>query len=144
MKIKTKTICNNDKPFLRRLSIYFGKKSLKFHWITDDDVKPHTHPWDFTSIIIFGGYNERTLIGVRPPPQDYMKELVYPFSVYFRTTVYGWLSKNKKEANQEHLVELRRLFGIKIPALTVGWYGEKKQLCSLCQEAGYCLQYKNK
>lgn len=121
---KTKKICNNDKPFLRRLSIYFGKKSLKFHWITDDDVKAHTHPWDFTSLILFGGYKE------------------------FNTTViplykeFGWLDLNEKKADEYHRVELRRFFGIKVPTLTVGWYGEKKQLCSLCKEAGYCLSNK--
>lgn len=126
MKFKTKTICNNDKPFLRRLTIYLKKDSLKFHWITDDDVTPHTHPWDFKSLILFGGYNEA-----------FTDNKTYP-----EVKTFGMLSINRKTADELHLVTLRRVLGFKIPALTVGIYGEKKQLCSPCKEAGYCLQSK--
>jgi hypothetical protein len=55
---------------------------------------------------------------------------------------YIWLSINEKKAGIAHSVELKRLFGIKIPAITIGRYSEKKQLCSLCKDLGYCKQSK--
>ncbi len=125
---KFKNIKNNGKTFLLRFSKNCKVGSIKLHIILDDDVKPHTHPWDFKSIILFGGYNETTY------------NPIYDF--YKITTTYGWLSINEKQMNVEHLVRLRRLFGIKIPCITIGRYGEKKQLCSLCQELGYCKSQK--
>lgn len=115
MKFKTiktkKTI-----PFIKRLSFY--KKdgsSYKFHLILNDDLdEPHDHPWDFSSIILFGGYVEENI-------------------------TYGWLDVNMKFHFQKHKIRLRRFLGFKVPTITFGIYSEKKQLCSFCKEAGYCL-----
>jgi hypothetical protein len=58
--MKFKAIKEQGKVFLLR----FSKKcnsgsSIKLHIILDDDKgKPHTHPWDFKSRILFGGYRE--------------------------------------------------------------------------------------
>lgn len=120
-----KNIKNNGKTFLYRLSCKYKKGSIKVHLIMDDDISTHTHPWNFTSIILFGGYKETSYL----PPID---------AWCFEKKVYGWLSINKKQMNTEHIVKLRRIFGIKIPTLTIGIYGEKKQLCSLCKKLGYC------
>lgn len=125
-----KNIKNNGKTFLFRVSCKLKKGSVKLHLIVDDDVKTHTHPWDFKSLVLFGGYNETAYYD---PSDEWC----------FVKKTYGFLSVNKKEMNIEHIVKLRRLFGVKIPALTIGIYGEKKQLCSLCKELGYCKS-KNK
>lgn len=127
-----KNIKNNEKTFLFRLSQNLKKGSFKLHLIIDDDIKPHNHPWDFTSLILFGGYKETSYL------YDKEKDTKYEFS----RQEFGWLSKNIKKSNTYHLITLRRLFGIKIPCLTIGYYSEKKQLCSLCQELGYCKSNK--
>ena len=117
MKLKFKLIKTLGKiPFLRRLSFYFKDgSSFKIHLITHDDLdEPHSHPWDFSSLIIFGGY-------------------------YEGKTLYGVGDVNIKFHHQYHQIRLRRFLGFIVPTLTVGFYSEKKQLCSFCQEAGYCL-----
>lgn len=128
--MRFKNIKNNGITFLYRLSCNLKKGSIKIHLIVDDDVSYHSHPWDFNSIILFGGYREMSYTSV-----NYMD---------LENKEYGWLSINKKQMNAYHKITLRRLFGKKIPALTVGIYGEKKQLCSLCQELGYCKSQKQK
>ena len=116
-KFKFKTILQEGMPFLRRFSLYHKKGSIKFHLMTNDDkCKPHTHPWDYMSFLKFP-YKE-WLGGV----QLYH----HPFSLLRRTM------------NQSHRITLYQMFGIKIPAFTIGNYGNKKQLCSLCQALGYC------
>src|SRR5688572_20554125 len=64
MWFKYKSIISNQgNIFLRRLSLYLPKGSLKLHLITGDDSDVyHTHPWDFTSFILFGGYKEYNLL----------------------------------------------------------------------------------
>lgn len=117
MRLKFKTIRTLGKlPFLRRLSIYLNNgNSIKIHLITEDDLdEPHDHPWDFSSFIVFGGYWEGT-------------------------TLYRTGDVNVKFHHQKHKIKLRRLLGYKVPTLTIGIYSEKKQLCSFCREAGYCL-----
>ena len=131
--IKFKNIKRPDKTtFLIRWS----KKcksggSWKLHLILNDDVTSHTHPWDFTSFILFGGYVERSL-NIYESNSDWIQCDGYSYKEY------GWLSINRKKMNVEHQITLRRLFGFKIPAVTIGYYGPKKQLCSLCKEQGYC------
>lgn len=88
----------------------------------DDKTEPHTHPWGFTSLILFGGYIETT----------------YPKNELSKDTLYGMFSINRKTCNEYHRVRLRRFFGIKIPCITIGKYSAKKQLCSLCTKLGYC------
>lgn len=114
----------DESIFLIRLSKKLRLSSLKLHLILNDDIKPHTHPWDFKSLILFGGYNE-TITGDSPI-----------------TKTFGFLSLNIKRMNTEHLLKLRRFLGIKIPTITIGIYGEKKQLCSLCKDLGYCKSRK--
>jgi hypothetical protein len=112
---KFKVIRSGGKLFLCRLSLYKDDgSSFKFHLILNDDGdEPHSHPWDFTSIILFGGYYEENV-------------------------KYGFLDLNVKLYHQKHKIRLRRLFGFKVPTLTMGWYSEKKELCSLCKDLGYC------
>lgn len=136
-----KNIKNNGKTFLLRFSKNCKVGSIKIHIILDDDVKPHTHPWDFKSVILFGGYNETTYDELDENIIDFVKK-TWQHDASQITRTYGWLSVNKKQMNVKHLVKLRRLFGFKIPTITVGRYGEKKQLCSLCQELGYCKSKK--
>lgn len=127
IKVKTKSIFSGGKVFLRRLSIYLKKGSIKIHLITNDDAdEHHSHPWDFKSLILFGGYWESVIkdTGDNWITTTYSK---YPF-----------LSVNRKLHNEKHKTKLLRLWGIKIPALTVGIYSEKIELCSFCKELGYC------
>lgn len=125
--IKTKTIRPDGKtPFLRRLSVNYKGKSLKIHWITaSDNDEPHTHPWNFKSFLIIP-YKEELhykdgngLIG----------SINHPIFKVVNRTMY-----------QLHKTKLYKVFGFEIPALTIGLYGEKKQLCSFCQSIGYCKQ----
>ena len=115
MRIKSKTIKSGGKSFLKRLSFY--KKdgsSIKLHLILDDDKdEPHDHPWDFSSIILFGGYYEGDV-------------------------KYGVGDLNIKLHNTKHKIRLRRFLGFKVPTITLGIYSAKKQLCSFCKDLGYC------
>lgn len=119
--MKFKNIKNNGRTFLLRLGMKCGNGSLKVHIILDDDVRPHSHPWDFTSLILFGGYREAIKVGD---------------NVLFQN--FGWLSLNRKRRDVMHQISLRRVMGRKVPVITIGYYGEKKELCSLCKELGYC------
>lgn len=113
-----KEIGDQGLPFLKRLSIYFPKGSIKFHLMLNDDrSEPHTHPWDFYSFHLLGSYKENL---------DGTMLHHHMFSLIKRTM------------NQKHRISLYRIFGFKIPCLTVGFYTPKKQLCSFCQSLGYC------
>jgi hypothetical protein len=167
MKFKYKPIKNDDKTtFLHRLSFYLKKGSIKLHIITGDDSPVfHTHPWDFTSFILFGGYKEYIKFpwdtnvhwtNSLSPPQAYraaervMKQMdKRPFMSDIEDTtglIFGWkhriFSINKKHHEQLHRVELFKVLGIKIPAITIGFYSEKLELCSFCKQLGYCKQNK--
>lgn len=123
-RIKFKTICSNSNSFIKRLSLYFKNGSIKLHLILSDDKDaPHSHPWNFTSIILFGGYVEQVVM------DDNIQENKFRF-----------LSINKKQYFQKHKLSLRRICGIKIPCITLGWYSHKIQLCSFCTEIGYCKE----
>ncbi len=136
--MKCKLTRQNAEPFLFRASWKWKAGSIKLHIILKDDTgELHTHPWDFTSLILFGGYVETTF-EERQEIIDLQKEFYLGFDPYYNDKTYGWLSINRKIANKYHRVSLRRLWGIKIPAITIGIYGEKKQLCSLCKDLGYC------
>lgn len=117
--LKFKTIHSKGKAFIKRLSFYRKDgSSIKLHLILNDDLdEPHDHPWDFSSLILFGGY--------------------YEDDILFKTG-----NINMKYHFQKHKTRLRRFLGIKIPTLTIGIYSEKKQLCSFCKDVGYCLSSK--
>lgn len=86
--------------------------------MNDDRDGFHSHPWDFKSLILFGGYVETLEDGT--------------------VHTHRFLSVNTKQRETKHQLRLRKLFGLRIPAITIGWYGPKVGLCSLCQELGYC------
>lgn len=102
--------------------------SIKIHLFLNDDNGAHSHPWNFVSLVLFGGY----------------KELSGDDKLLNTEKVYGWLSVNRKEADVYHFVQLRRFLGVRIPTLTIGKYEKKKQLCSLCKDLGYCKSQANK
>lgn len=132
-KIKYKTIKpNGNSSFIKRLTFYLKNGSIKIHLIlSDDEDAPHTHPWNFTSFLIIP-YKERI----------YEKFDGIEKRMAVRLNLYYPLSINKKECNIYHKTQLYRIFGIKIPALTIGWYSNKIQLCSFCQDLGYCKEQK--
>lgn len=119
---KTKTIKSNGNSFIHRLSIYFKKGSLKVHLILSDDKgEPHDHPWNFKSLLILP-----------------YKEKIYDSLGNNREFKYRPFNIVRRDCKTKHLVQLYRIWGIKIPAFTIGWYGKKTQLCSLCRDLGYC------
>lgn len=131
MNVKTKTINTQGKiPFLRRLSVYLKSgKSIKLHLIIHDDLdEPHDHPWDFKSLLLIP-YKEIL----------YKKDTQYPqFFKHFPFTIV------KRNMSDKHITYLYRIFGMKIPAVTIGLYSKKKQLCSFCREKGYCISQQQK
>lgn len=115
--VRFKQVMDMGLPFLNRISVYTKNGSIKVHlMVGDDKSQPHTHPWDFKSFLILP-YKEN-LDGI-----DYNHA---PFTLLKRTM------------NQRHRITLYRCFGVNIPALTIGLYTKKKQLCSFCQHLGYC------
>lgn len=116
---KYKTIISKGKLFIVRLSFYLkDKSSYKLHLILDDDYdEPHSHPWNFKSIILFGGYYE-----------DDKK--------------YSMFKTNTKLYHEKHKIKLFRFLGFKIPTITLGKYSPKIELCSFCKEIGYCKSNK--
>ncbi len=123
--MKFKIIRRNGKIFLFRLSFPTKKGSIKVHLILSDDTDhPHKHPWSFKSLLLLGSYKE--IVNGK-----LYKHL--PFTLV-----------NRKETDY-HQVILYRLFGFRLPCLTVGKYTkkiqpwcERKTLCDNCQKLGYC------
>lgn len=117
--ITTKLVLSGGEPFIFRISLNFKKGSIKLHLIVNDDQDGlHTHPWDFTSFILFGGYFEETSNSCQN---------------------YNMFSINRKKYNEQHCIKLKRFLSFKIPTLTIGRYSKKFALCSHCQPYGYCL-----
>lgn len=123
---KFKIITQNGRVFLIRLSFAVPNGSIKFHLIlNDDEGEPHIHPWEFTSFMLLGAYREL---------------------VNGKVHNHRPLSLVRNNRHKEHKVMLYRLFGLKLPCLTVGKYTDKiqpwcrtKALCDRCRSFGYCL-----
>lgn len=132
--IKFKIIKNHlGEWFLIRLSFNLKKGSIKLHFILRDDIdKPHSHPWDFKSFLLIP-----------------YKEVLYTEWVgrkeYFRYDLkkHKMFKLVERKSNTLHKTLLYTIFGINIPAITIGRYYEKKQLCSFCKELGYCKENKH-
>jgi len=123
---KFKIITQDGRVFLFRLSFPLSDGSMKLHLIVNDDSGPeHRHPWRFSSFLLFGAYKEQV----------------------DNKVVNHWpLSLVHYEIAKEHKVILYRLFGFKLPCLTVGRYTEKvqpwcraKSLCDRCKPLGVCV-----
>jgi len=128
MKYARKKILKTDRLFLHRLSFKLADgSSIKFHLIVNDDLDgSHVHPWDFTSFMLIGSY----------------KEVLTDGSVRKNRP----LTLVRHRAEERHEVLLYRLFGRRIPCLTVGRYGVKRQrwceregtLCDFCKPNHEC------
>ena len=127
--MKFKTIRKGGTVFLHRVNLYIKKGSIKIHLIMDDDKEDaHMHPWDFNSFLFLGAYKEIV-------DGKLFKHL--PFTLV------------RRKCTEKHQVKLYRIFGLKIPCLTIGRYSEKKQqwceakkLCDFCSTVGYCVDKK--
>lgn len=125
-----KKIYQEGKLYLLRFSFPIKTGTIKVHIIFQDDKEePHTHPWNFISFLIIP-YKELIVRKIEfmgdVEMQFYSKYKHYPFKIL------------ERDKNQLHKVSLYRILGIKIPAITIGKYGHKTQLCSFCKELGYC------
>ncbi len=130
--MKIKLIRAKGKPFLLRISFYRKNgSSIKIHVMLGDDIDPvpHSHPWDFTSFLLI------------PYKEDIYMEKMGKFTKV-KTYFHSMFTKVVRDRFLLHQTSLYSMFGIKIPAITIGKYSEKKQLCSLCTELGYCKSSK--
>lgn len=120
-----KRIYQKGKLYLLRFSFPIKSGTIKIHVIFQDDKEePHTHPWNFKSLLLIP-YKEWT---------SYDRNGLY-LEHTFKHIPFRLLTR---DMNQLHRVSLYKIFGIKIPAITIGKYGHKVQLCSFCKELGYC------
>lgn len=132
---KTKKIYSKGKLFLWRLNIYLKNGSIKLHIMFNDDTgTPHNHPWDFKTFLIIP-YKEKVFNVTNTTISDYNIKTVQEL----KHSSFTYLKRCKEHL---HLTNLYRIFRTKIPAVTIGWYGNKQQLCNLCQDVGYCKQSK--
>lgn len=123
--MKFKVIRRGKKIFLFRLSFPTKTGSIKIHLILSDDTDhPHMHPWDFKSFLLLGAYKEIV---------DNKSHRHWPFAIV------------KRKSTEHHQVFLYKVFGVRIPCLTIGKYTKKiqpwcehKSLCTYCQKLGYC------
>lgn len=123
--MRFKIVRINKKVFLIRLSFAVKNGSIKIHLILRDDTEePHMHPWNFSSFLLLGAYKEIV---------DGVLHKHWPFTLI------------RRKCNQRHQVILYRIFGLRIPCLTIGKYTKKiqpwcehKTLCDGCQKLGYC------
>ena len=74
-----KTFSRNGKPYLTRYTVFKTKLfSLKIHHIlTSDPVDYHTHPWDFFSLVLWGGYLEHSPNHPRYVKRYYAGNILY-------------------------------------------------------------------
>jgi hypothetical protein len=61
IKKKETRLVTNDfaDPYMTQYSLSFFPR-LRLNIISDGDLEMHTHPWDFTSLVLYGGYKETT------------------------------------------------------------------------------------
>jgi len=84
-RIKKTTLSRGDKPYLIRITLFKCKWfSVKLHkTLISDPEDLHDHPWNYVSIILWGGYWEEakrfTPIGYRTIRRWYR-----PFSILYR------------------------------------------------------------
>jgi hypothetical protein len=127
--MKLKVIKQSGQIFLIRLSLPIKNGSIKIHVLLNSDIGyAHKHPWNFTSILVFGAYKE-ILDG--------------------KLLKHGLFSKIKRKASERHKVILYKIFGASIPCITIGKYSKKIQpwcehqnLCEHCTTLGYCMDKK--
>ena len=57
----TRLVTNNfETPYMTQYSLSFFPR-LRLNIIDDGDFEMHTHPWNFTSIILYGGGTKKLL-----------------------------------------------------------------------------------
>lgn len=130
MKCHAKTIRSGGSSFIHRLSFYTKTGSIKINLIVDDDKDaPHTHPWDFTSLLII-------------PYQEFVwrEGDAAPLGPGMYEERHRMFSVVRHHHKDRHRVKLYRFLGIPIPALTIGSYSKKLTLCSFCESLGYCKE----
>lgn len=130
---KLKIIKTDNKWFMIRYTIYLKTGSIKLHIILKDDIdEVHDHPWDFKSLLIIP-YKEIL----------HTKDLEFQNCTEIAHINHHMFSIVKRNHKQKHKTQLYSISGIKIPAITIGRYYEKKQLCSFCKDLGYCKSNKH-
>lgn len=62
--IRKKTLLREGKPYLIRITLFkCSYFSVKIHKaLISDPAIPHDHPWNYLSIILWGGYYEETIL----------------------------------------------------------------------------------
>jgi hypothetical protein len=84
---KKKTLERNGKPYLIRYSIFSCRWfAIKIHKIlVSDPNEPHDHPWNYLSIILWGGYWEEQR-KMRPNNVDWDMTIIWckPGSILYR------------------------------------------------------------
>lgn len=149
--MKLKIIKQDNKILLIRLSFKLKVGSIKIHLILRDYREElHNHPWDFKSLLILP-YKETASIKNSEDSEYDMNKILKLFSmgsditidyetqgIIIATIDHKPLALITRDKDILHRTKLYKILGIKIPALTIGKYSEKKQLCSFCKDLGYC------
>lgn len=95
-----KTVDGQQVVYLRRYFIWKGKDGsrINIHHIrrSDDDPDPHDHPWDFSTLVFWGGYDDESYR---------MREGLRRRDVDDRL---GFLSFRRRPAEHIHQVRLNR------------------------------------
>lgn len=121
-----------------------GNRYLHIFLRSDADPDPHTHPWKFTTKVLFGGYiNELWMWRDKPDP--FLGRRVGRHFIG-RWPVKVWGSRTR-DANHIHRVFLhenkstfmRMLFGQLRPAITFVKTGPFEQLWHFVTESGYVV-----
>jgi len=121
-----KKIYQEGKLYLLRFSWPIKSGTIKLHIIfQSDNEEPHTHPWNFKSLLLIP-YKEEIYI---------QNDKISAFKEIKRYIPFTLVSRDKDDI---HRVKLYKILGMTIPAITIGKYGHKVQLCSFCQSLGYC------
>lgn len=131
-----KHVEGKDELYLRRFFIFrtrmFPNFRIFLHFInrSDDDRHLHDHPWDFTSLILAGGYDEEL-----PPPQwlleDMKKYADWKVHRYLEVREPGDILRNKAE--HTHRVQLRD----GKPAWTLVQAGKARRIWGFHTESGW-------
>lgn len=118
-----KQVEGKDALYLRRFFIFRTKMFPNFriflHFInrSDDDRHLHDHPWDFTSLILSGGYNEVLPPGdefmVRKPGQILRNKAEHIHKVQLRDNKPAWTLVRARQA--------RRIWGFHTESGWVDW-----------------------
>jgi hypothetical protein len=95
LSYKKTVLLRDGQPYLIRRTLFSCHRlSIKLHYVIKDDIgEMHNHPWNYISIILWGGYKEQTYVSIGSG---------CTICTHTKTTIYKPLSVLIRKADRPH------------------------------------------